>query len=42
MDPGHEALWQHAAPLLGVRSNDIHTQYLLSIRPGIVCVPSTG
>jgi HD superfamily phosphodiesterase len=27
MDSRHEAIWRHAAPLLGVRSNDVHTQY---------------
>ena len=27
MDASHEAIWKHAAPLLGVRSNDIHTRY---------------
>jgi HD superfamily phosphodiesterase len=27
MDPRHEAIWLRAAPLLNVRSNDVHTQY---------------
>ena len=27
MDPGHEAIWRKAKPLLGVRSNDVHTEY---------------
>ena len=27
MDPRHDAIWLRAAPLLNVRSNDVHTQY---------------
>ena len=27
MDPRHEAIWRRATPLLGVRSNDVHTEY---------------
>ena len=27
MDPRHEAIWRRAKPLLGVRSNDVHTLY---------------
>ena len=27
MHPGHDAIWKQAKPRLGVRSNDIHTEY---------------
>jgi len=27
MSPSHLAIWRRAAPLLGVRSNDVHTRY---------------
>lgn len=27
MDPRHDAIWRRAEPLLGVRSNDVHTLY---------------
>lgn len=27
MEPKHEPIWQQARPLLGVRSNDVHTEY---------------
>jgi HD superfamily phosphodiesterase len=27
MDARYQGLWRHAVPLLGVRSNDVHTQY---------------
>jgi len=41
VDPRHEAIWRRARPLLGVRSNDVHTEYcyrfalaLCALHPG--------